>query len=164
MINLYDLDLLRDGQPWFLYKRVPTTTPTGYCFFPLEYGFWYLLRKVNVKFAETNAAKTVFANSLNVEAILRGTNKIPQNEPIPFNLLSSPGSAGVSPSVSGQQQTATGVKNSKLLNTLYPFRDNIELYVTGQGGASLPAFIDIVCIGYLIPEKSFYMWQGGKDG
>ena len=162
MINLDDFDLLREGQPWFLYKRVSLVDPVGYCFFPLEYGFWYLLRKVNMKYADTDVAGANRTNRLNVEAILRGTNKIPQNEPIPFDLLSSPGPAGVAPGAGGQL-TATGVKTSKLLNTLYPFRDNIELYVTGQQ-TSLPAFVDIVCIGYLIPEKSFHMWEGGQGG
>lgn len=163
MINLEELSFGDNTQPWFLYKRVQLNTPTGYCFFTIEYGFWYLLRKVHVKYAEVDAAGAVFGPRLTVEALLRGTNKWPQNVPIPIDLISTPNQAGVQLDAATNLLTATPPKASKLLNTLYPFRDNIEFYITGQDvPGNMPQYVDFMAVGYLIPEKTFHMWE--KEG
>lgn len=163
MLNLKDLSFKDGTQPWFLYKRVPLTTPTGYCFFEIEYGFWYLLRKIHIKYAEFNSVAALYGPRLSVEAILRGTNKVPQNVPIPFDLISTPNQSGVDINVALGEMTATAPKASKMLNILYPFRDNVEFYVTGQNvPAGMPPFVDIMAVGYLIPESSFHMWEGGE--
>jgi hypothetical protein len=92
----------------------------------------------------------------------KGSNKIPQNVPIPFRLFTTPGAEGVQVNAANQL-TATGPKNAKLLNKVFPCRDNLEIYITGQNPIGNPPFIDMVLIGYLIPATGKVMWQGGKD-
>ena len=162
MLNLESLDALKDCQPYYIYKRVQLTSPTGYFLNPIDYGFWYLLRRVHVKFPEVDTAGAVFYPQLNLYVVERGSNKIPQNTPIPFRLFCTPTSEGVTVTA-GNQLTATGPKNAKLLNKVLPFRDNIEFYISGQNPIGNPPFIDIVCIGYMIPERKLYMWEGGKN-
>lgn len=166
MLDLSKFDILRESQPWYIYKRVQLTSPTGYFFEPIDYGFWYLLRRVHVQFPELDPAGAVTYPQLNMYMVERGSNKIPQNVPIPFRLFCTPGAEGVQVNAANQL-TATGPKNVKLINKVFPYRDNIELYISGQNPIGSPAFIDIALVGYLIPSKSFYMWQkneGGESG
>lgn len=161
MLDLSKFDILRESQPYYIYHRVQLTSPTGYFFQAIDYGFWYLLRRVHVQFPEIDAAGAVYYPTLNVYSVERANNRIPQNVPIPFRLFCTPGSEGVQPTA-GNQLTATGPKNAKLLNVVYPYRDNIELYISGQNPIGNPAFVDIALIGYLIPAKDFKMWEGAK--
>lgn len=161
MLDLSKFDILRESQPYYYYQRVQLTSPEGYFFSAIDYGFWYLLRRVHVQFSEIDPAGAVFYPTLNVYFVERANNKIPQNVPIPFRLFCTPNGEGIQGNVANQL-TATGPKNAKLQNVVYPFRDNIELYISGHNPIGNPPFVDIMLIGYLIPAKDFYMWEGGK--
>lgn len=163
MLDLSKFDILRDSQPYYIYKRVQLTSPTGYFFNAIDYGFWYLLRRIHVQFPELNPAGAVVYPQLNMYMVERGSNKIPQNVPIPFRLFCTPTAEGVRVNAANQL-TATGPKNVKLINKVLPFRDNIELYISGQNPIGNPPFVDITTIGYLIPAKDFFMWQKGEGG
>lgn len=162
MLDLSKFDILRESQPYYIYKRVMLTSPTGYFFNAIDYGFWYLLRRIHVQFPELDAAGAVIYPQLEMYMVEKGSNKIPQNVPIPFRLFCTPGAEGVQVNA-GSQLTATGPKNAKLINKVFPFRDNVEIYISGQNPIGNPPFIDIALVGYMIPNRKLYMWQGGKD-
>lgn len=162
MQNVENLDTIRESQPYFIYQRITLAAPINYFLFPIDYGFWYLLRKIYVKYPEIDATGLIFGPvPLRFETYQRAANKFPQNVPIPFDLVGTPGSAGVSVDAAGNM-TATGCKNSKLQNVVHPFRDNIEIQISGQNTAT-PAVIDIALHGYLIPSKILTMWSGDNE-
>lgn len=158
-INMSDFQ--REAQPYFIYGRLTLNAPTNYFLFPIDYGFWYLLRKVHIKYPEVDQTGAIFGPHLRVEMYERASNKWPQNAPVSFELFATPGSAGVTITAGGQM-TATGPKNAKLINKIFPYRDNLQLEVSGQNTVT-PAVIDICLLGYLIPEKKLAMWKGDED-
>ena len=157
---IQNISALRDSQPYYIYKRLTLNSPYAYFFEPIDYGFWYLLRKIYVKYPENDGV--LFGPHLRFETYQRAANKFPQNVPIPFELVSSPGSAGVSIDAATGNYTATPVKNAKNQNVVHPYRDNIELTVTGQN-LTTPQSIDIMLLGYYIPVQNLKMWSG-EDG
>lgn len=161
MLDFTNLQAYKNNQPYYIYKRVQLTSPEGYFLHAIDYGFWYLLRRVHVKFPEVDTAGAVFYPQLNLYAVERASNKISQNVPIPFRLIGTPASEGVTVTA-GNQMTATGIKNVKLLNKVLPFRDNLEFYISGQNPIGDPPFIDVVCIGYLISDNELSMWNEVK--
>lgn len=153
------MNLVTQYAPYFVYRRLTLTAPTEHFFFHIEYGFYYLLRELRVKYPEINTAGAVYGPQLEFKAVRRSTNTYFQDAPVPFNLICTPGSSGVQDSATNNL-TATPPKNNKLLNILFPNRDNVELQVEGQNGTT-PTVCDIVLVGYLIPFESLKMW--GKD-
>lgn len=144
------------SQPYFVYQRITLTSPVEYFFYAIDYGFDYLLRNLIIKYPEVDNTGAIFGPQLSFEAVESAINRRVQNTPIPFNLVSTPGSSGVAVNAA-DQMTATGPKNQKKLNVLYPYRDNIEFRITGQNGTT-PELIDIVTVGYLIPKRDLKMW------
>lgn len=161
MLDLKNFDLLRESQPYYIYKRVSLAGPEGYFFNAIDYGFWYLLRRLHIKYPEIDPAGAVFYPDIAINTLQRAANIWPQNVPVPPRLYGTPAKEGVQINATGQM-TATGPKNVKLLNTVYPFRDNIEFYISGQTPTG-PLVVDVCCIGYLIPAESLKMWEGGRN-
>lgn len=157
MVELEELNLLKGIQPFFIYRRITLSSPVEYMFYALDYGFYYLLRTIHVKYAENNGVAQF--PDLNIFAVQKGSGKEAQNRPIPVNLFCTPGNAGVI--LSGATVTTGIPKAAKLQNVVYPFRDNMEFQITGQSGG-VPTFVDIVLLGYYIPVQNFEMW--GNDG
>ena len=158
MVELLDLNSMKGIQPFFIYQRVALTGPLAYMFYALDYGFYYLLRSIHVKYAETNGI--VQFPSLNIFAVQKGSGKEAQNVPIPINLFCSPGNAGIT--LTGANTNVASVKAAKLQNVVYPFRDNMEFQISGQTGV-VPANVDIMLLGYYIPVKNFEMWGNNGD-
>lgn len=163
MIDLSNLVELRDFQPWFIYKRITLNQPKNYFLEPIDYGFWYILRSINVKYPEIDAAGVVFFGDLEIEFYERASNKWVQNVPIPIRLLSTPHKEGVQINAVNQM-TATPLKASILRNIFFPYRDNIEMYISGQNPAGMPVIIDICLVGYYLSAKERVMWEGESDG
>jgi len=157
MVELLDLNSMQGVQPFFIYRRVALTGPVSYMFYALDYGFFYLLRTIHARYAETDGV--VQYPNLNIFAVQKGSGKEPQNQPIPINLFCTPGNAGIVDS--GGVYTVGSVKAAKLQNVVYPFRDNMEFQITGQAGG-LPLSVDIMLLGYYVPVKNFEMW--GNNG
>lgn len=151
---------LQNSQPYFIYRRLILTKQVEYFLFDIDYGFNYLLRNINVRFPEIDSTGAVYGPTLNFESIENSVGRRAQNEPIPFNLLATPGSSGVSVNGSGQM-TSASLKNKKMLNVAYPYRDTIQFKVSGQDGIT-PVAVDIVLIGYLVAKGNIDMW-GNND-
>jgi len=154
------MNLVDQYSPYFVYRRLTLAAAIEYFMFHIEYGFYYLLRELRVKYPEIDAGGVTFGPQLSFKAVRRSTNTYFQDAPIPFNLLTTPGSSAVQVNAASQM-TATPPKNNKVLNILFPYRDNIELQVSGQNGTT-PTICDIVLVGYLIPFEQLKMW--GKNG
>lgn len=154
------LDSIRESQPYFIYKRILLNTPTARFLHTIDYGFWFLLRKIICKYPQVDVTGAIFGPNLRFETYQTAANKFPQNVPIPFELVSSPGSTGVTIDAAGNM-TATPVKNAKLQNVVHPYRDTIDIRITGQN-LTTPTQIDIMLLGYYLPEKSLKMWSGNN--
>lgn len=161
MLDLDKFDILRESQPYYIYQRVSLTGPEGYFFHAIDYGFWYLMRRLHCVWSQDNLVANFPELSVNFN--LRASNKWPQNVPTPLRLFATPNNPTVRQTALTTRTFSAGPKNVKLLNIVYPFRDNIEIYVYGQNPPNQPPFVDIMSVGYLIPNEKLYMWEGGKD-
>lgn len=136
-------------QPYFIYRRVTLNAGTEYFIEKIEQGFYYLLREIVVAYPELDVAGVVFGPELSFRMVQKAQDIYPQDVPIPFRLVSTPGNDGIQITAGGQL-TATPVKANKILNIVYPEKDSIEIKITGQNGTN-PEIIDIMLNGYLIP-------------
>lgn len=150
----------REVQPYFVYQRINLTAPMCYWLFPIDYGFYYLLRKISIQYPEISALG-VYGPHLRFELYQRAQNLLQQVVPIPDDLFSTPGPNGVS--VVGGDMTATAPRAAKLQNIVYPFRDNLEVRIHGWNGTN-PVYCDICMMGYLVPAGSLTMWEGSGNG
>lgn len=157
-----ELDLNRECQPYFIHRRVALISSVEYVIHPIDYGFWYLLRKIVVKYPEYDVTGLIYGPKLRIELFQRAQNKLPQNVPIPDDLFCTPGSNNVRITLGGQM-TASSPTSAKLQNIVYPFRDGIELRLYGQNGVT-PTFAEIVFIGYLVPADRLHYWKGSYSG
>lgn len=151
----------KNSQPYFVYQRITLISPIEYFFFHIDFGFYYLLRNLIVKYPEVDSTGAIFGPHLRFETVQRSTEQYAQDEPIPIELVSTPGSAGISINAAAQM-TTQGPSSQKKFNVIYPHRDNIEIKISGQNGTT-PELIDIVAVGYLIPFNKVNMW-GENDG
>lgn len=155
MITPEQFDKFRYIQPYFFYNRVTLLSPLTYLFFTLDYGFWYILKQIHVKYASSD--KVNFFPEINVFAVQKAASKEPQNTPIPFNLFCTPGNSGIE-LFPGNEMTAGNPSSAKLQNVSYPFRDTMEFQITGQNLIG-PPVLDFCLIGYYLPVSSFSMWN-----
>jgi len=156
------LNLKKESQPYYIYKRLILNTPVVYFLHQIDYGFWYLVRQIHVKYPEVDASGLNFGPKLGLSFRQPGSNRWPQNIPVPDDLFCTPGSSGVT-IFPGFEMTSTPLKGAKLQNISHPFRDNIEIQITGQNLVT-PYQIDIMILGYYIPVESQAQWQGGFNG
>jgi hypothetical protein len=161
MIDIIDTTLTKSIYPNYIYRRVNLVSGTNYLLFPIEYGYWYWLRAVRAKWPEVDAAGAVFAPELFIE--INEATRVHQRAPVPLRLITSPASNGVQINAGGQM-TATGPRAVKMLNEIRASRDNITIIITGQNATPFPAFVDILIMGYMIPDSEFINWRGSNDG
>lgn len=150
------------SQPYFIYQRLTLTNTVEHFLFPVDYGFNYLLRDIVTKYPEVDAAGATFGPDLSFTPVHTYQSRKTSNVPVPFGLVSTPGSAGVQVNAAAQM-TATGPKNQKKFNVIFPYRDSIHIEITGQNGTT-PVLVDIVLVGYLIPNRELSMWGGNTNG
>lgn len=181
----YNLDIAKNVLPYFIYKRLALGHFREYFTFKIDYGFGYWLRSVRVKYPELSPALA------NILGTLAGTEKqspkikleffdnanFKARQPLPYTaeLISSPGSnrcysyAAPSPvdanGFSINLSAAPGPKSVSNLNFLYKYGDVIQIDVTGQesqSGQWTPDYMDLLLVGYYVPQGSFEMY-GGKE-
>lgn len=154
------LKKLRESQPWHVYQRVVLATIDNHFLFQLPFGFWYVLREIRAHYAETDTpAGNVFPD-IRFEVYLMGANKWPQNAPVPFRLSCTPGGEGVVVNGAGEL-TAGSIGTAKMINSLHPVRDTLNITIVRQGVGPFVPFVDLDCVGYLIPHGDMWV-EGGK--
>src|SRR3990172_7712996 len=152
MLELIDVNKCCNRQPYMVYQRVTIAGPKAYFMFPLDYGFWFFVRRFLVRWPEIDAAGAAFAPELRIEIMERAANHNQQQDAIPLRLFTTPASNGIQVNAGGLL-TSAGPKFSKLINHVLPSRDNIEIVITGQNGTPFPALVDIAIVGYLVPDS-----------
>ena len=152
------MDKLQGSQPYFIYERITLVSPIEYFLHTIDYGFFYLLRSIVVQYPEIDSTGAIFGPHLRFESVETTVNHRVQNEPIPFELVTTPGSSGVAVNAA-DQLTATQPLNQKKFNVVHPNRDVIEFRISGQNGTT-PELVDIMLVGYLIPFDKLKMWGG----
>lgn len=159
--NNEKLKKLRDCQPYHIYQRVNITETNNPFLFPLPFGFWYVLRELRVHYPDHDTPAGNIFSPLSFSVYLMGVNKWPQNAPVPFELSCIPAAAGVA--VNAANELTTGVITlGKMINSIHPVRDNLNITIVRLGVAPFVPFIDVDCVGYLMPQYIDDMWKGGE--
>lgn len=166
------LDFAAQATPYLIYERVITRNSfRAYMNSPLENGYNFFLRKITARWAEKWPANdnpdfpfpapTNFTQDLQLEFFANGRPGARQVQPIPAQLITSPGGGDSQIGVMGTNiaLTSSAPKATKLLNFFYAFRDVVQISVTGQTffgaiGINLPVWVDIVLHGYYVREMS----------
>lgn len=160
MLKKIEVDKLMDMAPYLIYQRVNLiANAPGKFYFPIEPGYWYWLRQIRCKWNEVDAAGVVYNPGMFIEMRGSSRHRTYQDAPIPLRLISSPGGNGVN-QVLPNLMTATGPASFKMIDEILPQRDNIEIYLTGHNVTPFPAFIDVLLVGYMIPDKSMVQFKG----
>jgi hypothetical protein len=160
--------------PYFIYKRLEIKTAREFFFHKLDYGYGYFLRRLVARWPAFVYAGSTRSNSpeLNFEFFDKSKHISRQIEPIPGNLMFTPGQDGDSIAEStpvdldnyGYNFPSSQPKGFKLLNYFYMYGSQIELQITGQAGMSgtqHPFFVDLLLSGYYLQEKSLPLWNTG---
>lgn len=165
MAPIVNVEEISGTFPLFIYRRISLATARPPFFFAIDPGYWYWLRFLRAKWYEQDSDDPGLglAPEINIEIVESSVHRVHQNAPVSLRLLCSPASSGCQLTAFGH--TATPATGQKILNEMRPFRDNITFYVTGQNlaGTVFPAYVDIVCIGYMIPDKRSVAWKGTND-
>jgi hypothetical protein len=166
------VNLTKQLQPYLIYLRTALTHFREYINYTLPYGYGYLLRRVLANWPTVNPAGVKYSGNLRLEFMGVGTWKSRQIDPNPLSLFSSPAGQGDDLAGPGVRQyagvggavvfTSANRASWRILNYQYLFGDTFNLHVTGQDSID-PAYFDLVLHGYLIPERSLSMWQGGQQ-
>lgn len=162
-MDLFDATRARSVYPNFVYQRINLIAGNNWFLFPIDSGYWFWMRGIRAKWPEIDTAGLVFAPEIFIQINESSRNRVHQNAPVPIRLIATPASNNVQINATGEL-TATGVTSAKMLNEIRPARDNITFIITGQNATPFPAWIDIVVIGYMIPDADFAYWRGSNDG
>ncbi len=158
MLNKININDLREMFPYLIYQRILLpANARGQFFFPVENGYYYWLRHIRCKWPEVGAA--AFNQGMNIEIRGSARHREYQDAPVSLRLLSTPCGNGVA-LVGAAGMTATGPGSVKLIDEILFQRDNIEIYISGHNAVPFPAFIDILLIGYMIPDKRNVQFRG----
>jgi hypothetical protein len=148
-------------QPYFIYQRIALNAPKVFFLFPLDYGFWFVFRRILALWPERDAASTMVSELL-IEINEQSSGHNLQQDAFPVRLICTPGKDGVFPDVPSGRLTATSPKLQPFMNTVLPQRDNILISVSGQA-AGFPVNIDLCVMGYLVPDAKLDMWKGAHE-
>lgn len=168
-------DLLRQQVPQMIWKRFPLPPAGGITFFfyKVETGFCFLLREYNFKSSVfSSVQETNFPNNVTIEFIQTTRSRQLQNVPRVPTLESTPGyqqlayAGAFAPVDFGAYGVCADalpqVKNRMICNYLYQRDENIKIkiYNTNYAGGEVVAgqFVDIVVVGYYIPDKLLELW------
>lgn len=162
LLELIDADRALTRWPFYIYRRVQMLGGKNYFFFPIDRGYQYWFREIRAKWPEVDAAGVVFAPEIFIEIDESSYHRVHQNSPVPLRLITSPSSNGVQINAAGEM-TATGPRMSKKLNEMRPTQDNIMITLSGQNATPFPAFVDVMIMGYMIPDTYYPEWEGTND-
>jgi len=161
----------RESQPYFVFGRYALTVPRVYVMYSVPWGFNYLLRRLVVRWPGRNALAGVTRDPVFLEIVNTAQAIRRQTLPVLSELVSSPCGddswSAVEPSAPlGLSATCASLQSTKILNIAVPYGDTIRLEVTAQspGTTRCPEFVDLVMLGYLLPECAVAMWQGKRKG
>lgn len=163
MLEKIAVDKLKDRFPFLIYQRINLIPNSrGPFFFVINSGYWYIIRHIRCQWAEVAAGVApAFNPGMNIEIRGSGRHREYQNAPVPLRLLSSPCGNGVTLTAPAGM-TATGTESVKMIDELLPQRENIEIYLSGHDATPFPAFIDILLVGYMIPDEKMVQFKGGN--
>jgi len=165
-----DVATAQQVQPYFIYKRLTLANYLEFFTFQIESGFNYLLRRFTAQWPSVSLIGPFYGPMLDFEFFHSSGWKIPQVDPIPGEVTTSPAgyesvevAAVVGPTSPvyppGGVDLSASMRGSQIvLNYLYPWRDVIELRVTGQLAGHRPTVVDILLEGYYIPELLNPFW------
>lgn len=157
-----DVNEWKGTYPYIIYQRVNLVAIKNPFFFLIETGYWYLLRHIRAKWAEIDAAGATFAPEISIEVIGSARHRVFQNNPIPLRHLTTPTSRGVQITGAGDM-TSINPWRTIAFDDVRMHQDNITFLVSGQNATPFPAFVDLIVVGYMIPDNRFLQWKGTND-
>lgn len=168
-----DVDELRQQVPAFFYKRFDLSTAiNGYFLIPIDWGFAYLLRSIRTKWQAVNEGNGFSKlRQILIEFTQNTSARNLQDIQYPVRLISTPAESGVTAYAApmpvdndgfGVNFTATPVKNNLLLNYVYQHRETLDARIqfdVRDSGSNYDMVVDLLFIGYYLPERSLDEWQ-----
>lgn len=161
-----DINYSKQAFPFFIYKRLAGALSPSYFFFQFPYGYGYWMRRIIARWPESvsGEAGSVIAPEIYVDMVAR-MRQINEPSGIPLQIISSPCEFGVqTPALvppgtapNGLEFSAAQFQSAKVLDQYYPYNDNMNLKISGQFSAAVPAspaYVDIMIQGYYVPEKT----------
>lgn len=172
MIKLSDAAPSRQAIPNWQYTRMEIVAAQQTVLYQIPIGYAYMLERVLSKWPDRDAnPPTIAIPQVLVELTEVVRERSRQNVAYRLRLISTPAEPGVVVSAApspvdldnfGVEFTATPVKKQEPVGgIIFAYGSNVELKVTGQqfvAGTWRPQYVDIVLVGYSIPEKSLIMW------
>jgi len=176
------IDFIKQNVPQFYYKRLNLTDlAVGYFIIPIEQGYAFLLRTMRTKWQTAEGNNVLRVRTKFIQQV---RDRTLQNDFYPFGLICTPGTAGFHSDGSGTlvqgvevyaapqpaDMTAFGfnfsanpVKNNLILNYFYQHQEALDLRIEFQPLSVEQGYVDIVMVGYLIPDLSLGEWGGTND-
>lgn len=155
---------LDSSQPYFVYERLALAARV-YTVYQVPYGYNYCLRRIVARWPLRNVLAGVIRDALLVEVVHTAANLRRQNDALPLTLITSPAGESEYPATEpsaplGLSASAASLQSTKFLNYVAVFGDAIRLEIVPEAGtgAKCPEFVDVVLMGYLLPESSLAMW------
>lgn len=164
-------DFSRESYPYYFYARVGLIYNPMPLTFTLDQGADYLIQRINATWSSQNSLVAGYAAPLKIAVVKDAGTKKLQKVPFDIALMSSPAESGVfvatAPGSNPQYpHTAVPLKRSKAINSLFHFRDTIQIEISnisnitvpGDPTGSLPPFLEIMIIGRYFPATYQEGW------
>ena len=159
LIDKIDVNNARQVQPYVIYRRINMITGKNPLFFPIPYGYWYYIHRIYSQWPELDTAGLVFAPEISFENPENSRHIVHENNPVPIRLVTSPAEHNTQINAAGLLTAMPPLKTVDI-DYVLPQRDNIQIYVSGQNATPFPAWIDIMMLGYLVPDVRLPHWRG----
>jgi hypothetical protein len=170
LINIPDLS--RESFPFMFYRKIGIVSQQFDITFPLDYGFYYMLERVNARYnSENPQVPGTFAAPPRISFYRDGGGVASQLVPFDISLMSSPSDSGAAVDTAPGANpaypfTVTPLNRSKGLNYLHRFRDIIHLVVSnisavtipGDPNGSVPSYLEIMLKGRYFPALEQTGW------
>lgn len=171
-MRLANVDFSRESFPYFLYKKIGFVYDQMTITFPLDYGFHYMIERINARWSSQNPAVPGFAFPVQIEFFKNGGALALQLHPVDFQLMTSPAESGVAvDTLPGANPaypfTARPLNVTKKLDSLLRFRDVINIRFTnvtaitvpGDPNGSIPSYLELMIIGRNYPAYKQVGWS-----
>lgn len=168
-LDTLDIETLSTQWPQLIYKRLVTNGAPVKFLEPLPFGYGFILIDLRAQWAFKTDNDDILPE-LKVEFKKTVGSKMLQDKPYWLNHVSTPGNQDTLEAQTEPMPVdnfnysvafeAKSVKNQIRYNEYYQYREVIDLNLLYDTHNALPStqYIDIVLVGYYVPDKSLSVW------
>lgn len=163
LMKVKDFDFVQQRIPFWYWRRL-LFERKEFITFDLEHGYNYHLKEIRMRATDID---TVSNKLIAKVSMIRSVySRVNQNKAINIALVTSPGdNSEYIPAVSPVDSDALNVspksepiKNAIRLDEMYNYKEPIQFEVEWREKPNEASYIDLLLIGYKIPENIFSLW------